>query len=89
MSPESAVQLVRQAVLVAFVLSSPLLLAAVLVGLAINLIQVATSMQDTAVSTVPRLAAMLAVFLLALPWMLNRLMTYASVLLADFTRYVR
>jgi flagellar biosynthesis protein FliQ len=89
MSPESALQLVRQAVLVAFALSLPMLLAAVVVGIIINLFQVATSMQDTAVATVPRLAAMLAVFLLALPWMLSRLMTYATVLFSDFGRYVR
>ena len=43
-----------------------------------NMIQIATSMQDSAFSTAPRLAAFLIGFVLLLPWMLSRLMAYTT-----------
>jgi flagellar biosynthetic protein FliQ len=54
-----------------------------------NLIQIATSMQDSAFSTAPRLAAFLIGFVLLLPWMMNRLMTYTTLILGDLGRYAK
>jgi flagellar biosynthetic protein FliQ len=59
------------------------------VGIAISLVQIATSMQDTAFSTVPRLIAFLAGILLLLPWMLQKIMSYTAALLGDLGRYAR
>jgi flagellar biosynthesis protein FliQ len=59
------------------------------VGVIINIVQVATSMQDSAVSTVPRLAAFLGALLLLLPWKTNRMMTYTASILGDLGRYAR
>ena len=42
----------------------------------ISLVQIATSMQDNAFSTIPRLIAFLVGLLLLLPWMLQRIMAY-------------
>jgi flagellar biosynthesis protein FliQ len=52
----------------------------------ISLVQIATSMQDAAFSTIPRLVAFL-VGLLLLPWMLQRSIGYTITLLGDFSRY--
>jgi flagellar biosynthetic protein FliQ len=89
MSPEAAVQIIRQALLTALWISAPLLLIAFLAGLVINIIQIATSMQDSAFSSIPRLAAFLIGFLILLPWMLNRLMTYTTVLFGDLAWHAR
>lgn len=89
MTPESAIHLFRQALLTATLLCTPLLLLAFVVGIAINLVQVVTSLQDTAFSTIPRLAAFLIGFLLLLPWMTNHLMTYTVMLFGDFARHAR
>jgi flagellar biosynthetic protein FliQ len=89
MSPEAAVQIIRQALVTALWISAPLLLIAFLAGLVINIIQIATSMQDSAFSTIPRLAAFLIGFLILLPWMLNRLMTYTTALFGDLARHAR
>ena len=51
--------------------------------------RVATSLQDSAFSTVPRLAVFLGGFLLLLPWMLSRLMSYTTSLFGDLGRYAR
>lgn len=72
-----------------FWLALPLLAIGFVVGIAISLLQIVTSMQDSAFSTVPRLAAFLVGLLLFLPWMLMRLMSYTTALLGDLGRYAR
>jgi flagellar biosynthesis protein FliQ len=89
MTPEAAVQLLKSTLLTAFWICAPLLLLAFVVGVVINLIQIVTSLQDSAFSTIPRLAAFLVGFLLLLPWMLNRLMSYTVVLFGDLARHAR
>ena len=89
MNPEFAVSLIRQALLLTLWLAAPLLLVGFVVGALVSLLQVATSIQDSSVGTVPRLAALLGAFLLLLPWMLSRLMTYCTGILGDVGRYAR
>jgi flagellar biosynthetic protein FliQ len=89
MTPESAVQLVRQMLLTALMLGAPILLLGFLVGVLINVVQVATSMQDSAFSAVPRLAAFLFGFLLLAPWMLRHICTYTVLLISSMSSYAR
>lgn len=89
MTPQLAVDIVRQALMTTFWLALPLLAIGFVVGVAISLLQIVTSMQDSAFSTVPRLAAFLVGLLLFLPWMLMRLMSYTTALLGDLGRYAR
>ena len=87
MTPEAVAHIISQALMTTFWISAPLLLIGFVVGLVINILQIATSLQDSAFSTIPRLAAFLAGFLLMLPWMMNRLMVYASSIFSDLGRY--
>lgn len=89
MTPEFVVQIIRDALLAAFWLCAPLLIISFALGIVINLIQIATSMQDPVFSTVPRLAACLVIFLLVMPWMLHRAASYAIAIFGDLTRYAR
>jgi len=89
MTPETVVQLIRQALMTTFWLAAPLLAIGFVAGLVISLVQIATSMQDNAFSTIPRLLAFLAGLLFLLPWMLQRTMSYTIFLLGDFARYAR
>jgi len=87
MTPDSVVEIVRQTLLTTFWLVAPILLIGFLTGIAVSLVQIATSMQDNAFSTVPRLVAFLAGFLLLLPWMLAKMVSYTSALLGNLGRY--
>ena len=89
MTPDTVVQILRQAMMTTFWLAAPLLAIGFIAGIVISLIQIATSMQDNAFSTIPRLAVFLAGLLLLLPWMLSRAMSYTVVLLGDLGRYAR
>jgi flagellar biosynthetic protein FliQ len=87
MTPEAAVHIIREALMAAFWLSAPLLLIGFAVGIAMNLIQVATSLQDSAFSTFPRLAAFLGSFVLLMPWMIKKLTIYATTVFTEIARY--
>jgi flagellar biosynthetic protein FliQ len=86
---EQVVQLSRQTVEAAFWVAMPVLLAAMVVGLLINIGQVMTSIQDATVSTVPRLAAVGAILFFLTPWMLHHLVTFTANLLGDFRVYTQ
>ena len=70
-----------------FWLSLPLLAIGFIVGIAISLVQILTSIQDTSFSAVPRLTAFLAAMLLAMPWMLAKLTAYTIALFGDLGRF--
>jgi flagellar biosynthetic protein FliQ len=89
MTPDGVVQIIRQALLVTFWLAAPLLAIGFIAGIVVSLVQIATSMQDNAFSTIPRLVAFLAGLLLLMPWMLQRIMTYTVSVLGDLSRYAR
>jgi flagellar biosynthetic protein FliQ len=89
MTPETVVQIIRQALMTTFWLAAPLLVIGFVADLLISLVQIATSMQDNAFSTIPRLVAFLAGLLFLLPWMLQRTMSYTITLFGDLGRYAR
>jgi flagellar biosynthetic protein FliQ len=72
-----------------FWISLPILTIGLLAGIVMSLVQIVTSMQDSAFSTVPRLIAFLFGLLLLLPWMLGRMISYTTTLLGDLGRYAR
>jgi flagellar biosynthesis protein FliQ len=89
MTPELAVQIFRQTLMETFWMSLPLLAIGLAVGIAVSLLQVLTSIQDTSFGAVPRLMAFLVGVLLMPPWMTSRLIAFTSLLLSDFGRYAR
>ena len=89
MTPESVVEIMRQALMTTFWLAAPLLAIGFIAGIAISIVQIATSIQDNAVSSIPRLTAFLAAILLLLPWMLQKMMAYAAAILGNLGRYAR
>lgn len=89
MTPEAVVQLVRQTLMTTFWLAAPLLAIGFVAGIAVSLVQIATSMQDNAFNTIPRLVAFLVGLLLLMPWMLARTISYATSILGDLGRYAR
>ena len=87
MTPDSVVHLVRETLIATFWLSAPLLAIGLVAGIIVSLLQIVTSIQDTAFSAVPRLAAFLVGIMLLLPWMLMKLMAYTTGILGNLSRF--
>ncbi len=89
MSADAVMTVFRDMLITTLWLSAPLLVVGFVAGIAISLVQVLTSIQDSAFGTVPRLLAFFAAALLAGPWMMHRLMAYTADIFANLGRYAR
>jgi flagellar biosynthesis protein FliQ len=78
MTAENVVELSRQAIWVMLEVGAPALLAALVVGVLVSLVQALTQVQETTLSFLPKLLAILVAQLLTLP--------FALTVLGDFTR---
>lgn len=80
MSPENAMTIGRQALEITFMLSAPLLLAALVTGLIVSIFQAATQINEMTLSFIPKLLVMFLVMVIAGPWMLSIMMDYMQQL---------
>lgn len=81
MDAQIAVDLGREAMWTALLIASPVLLAGLVVGLAIGLLQTLTQIQEQSVAFVPKIVAMFIVLSISLPWLLTRIVQYTNELI--------
>ena len=89
MSEEMILKLAKQTLETVLLVSSPMLGAGLVVGILISVVQIITSIHDTALSFVPRIVVTFLIFLIVFPWMMNTMVSYTHTLLASFQPYVR
>ena len=86
MTPDSlsdlAIGLGREAIWMSLLISAPVLLAGMVVGLVIGLLQAVTQIQEQTVAFVPKLAIMILVLSFTMPWLLSQMMQYTTDLIA-------
>ena len=80
MNAYDVIDLAREALIQAFFLAAPLLAVALLTSVLMGMLQTLTQVQDSAVSMVPRILAVLAALGICLPWMLDRIVEYSQTL---------
>ncbi len=76
MSESAALELGQQALQIALIVATPLLMASLVVGILVSLVQVATSLQDATLTFVPKIFAVGVVMLLLTSWMAGTLVDY-------------
>ena len=76
MTPEMVMNIGRQAIEMTLILSGPLLLAALVIGLIISIFQAATQINEQTLSFIPKLLGIFLVLILAGPWMLQMMVDY-------------
>lgn len=74
--------------LTALLIGSPILLAGVLIGLLIGLAQALTQIQDQTVAFVPKIVAMVAVLILCLPWLIQKMVEYSESLIVNIPKTI-
>ena len=80
MTPELVVQLARRSFEATLILSAPLLIFSLVVGLVISIFQAVTSINEATLSFVPKIVAVMVAMIIFFPWMIS----YMS----DFTREI-
>lgn len=83
MDADSVVQIGRQALEVTVLLSAPVLLASLAVGLLIAMFQAATQINEMTLSFVPKLMVVAAVLAIGGPWMLRQITGFTTKLMEN------
>lgn len=80
MTPETVMALAQHALTVTTMLAAPMLIAALIAGLAVGMIQAATQINEMTLSFIPKLLVLVATLFIAGPWMLKFLVSYTRQL---------
>ncbi len=78
--------LLRETVTIAFMVSSPFLLAALLIGLSISIFQTVTSINEQTLTFVPKIVGVLGTFALLFPWIMGTILEFAKRMLENIAR---
>jgi flagellar biosynthetic protein FliQ len=89
MTTEFVVHLFRETFYTALLVAAPILGVSLLIGLAISVLQAATSIQEFTLSFVPKLIAIAVVTVLMLPWMIDTLLGFTTNLFQQIPTLVR
>ena len=77
MSPEYAIGIGRETLFMTLSLAAPILCAGLIVGLVVAIFQAVTSVQEQTLSIIPKMVAVSVMLVIMMPWMLNRLLSFA------------
>jgi flagellar biosynthetic protein FliQ len=89
MSEELLLTLAKQSLQTLVWVSAPMLIAGMIIGVTISILQVITSIQDATLAFVPRALVVFTVFLLTIPWVVHKMVAYTTNLFSNFTVYIR
>jgi flagellar biosynthesis protein FliQ len=83
MTPESVMTIGQQAMELTLMVSAPLLLTALIIGLIVSIFQAATQINEMTLSFIPKLVGMFAVLIISGPWMIGILLDYMTRLFSS------
>jgi len=76
MTPESVVTLGQQAIELTLMISAPLLLSALLIGLVVSIFQAATQINEQTLSFIPKIVGIFVTLIIAGPWMITMMVDF-------------
>lgn len=89
MTEDIVIQLGQDALKTLAMLSAPLLLSTLVIGLIISIFQALTQINENTLTFVPKMAVIAIVLILAGPWMLDTISTYTTNLFDNIATIVR
>ncbi len=88
MNPEFAIDLLKSLILLALTIATPILLTAMVIGLAISLFQAVTTIHEQTLAFVPKALGVIAIMLLLLPWIVRTLMEFTTSVIMKMPQMV-
>jgi flagellar biosynthetic protein FliQ len=83
MTPQTVIALGQNALELTLMISAPLLLSALVVGLIVSVFQAATQINEMTLSFIPKLVAIFAALLLSGPWIITMMTDYMRRLITS------
>ena len=81
---DNAIDLIRETLTLMLLLAMPILSAALIVGLAVSVFQAVTQIQEQTLSFVPKIIGMGAMAIVAMPWLVKRIMEFSARMFSGF-----
>lgn len=82
MSPEFVVHLGKEAIFLMLLISAPMLIAGLVVGLGISILQAVTQIHEVTLTFIPKILAVSMALMMALPWMMQKMLDFMTMLMA-------
>lgn len=86
MNIEQVSDLLRHTIQVTLLVSAPMLMGALIVGLLVSLVQAATQLNEQTLTFVPKIVVVLGLLGLLFPWIMGTLVDFAGEVLAIAAR---
>ena len=88
MNPEFAVELLKNTVFQAVSLAAPILIVAMVLGLAVSLFQAVTTIHEQTLTFVPKALGIVALLIVLLPWMLRTTVEFTTIVIEKIPQMV-
>ncbi len=89
MTEDIVISLGRDAIWTTVLLSAPLLISALIVGLVVSIIQAVTQINESTLTFIPKMLTIVVVMIILAPWMTQMLTSYTTELFTSLPNYVR
>ena len=89
MTTEFAIELLKTMIYQALAIATPILVVAMIVGLAVSLFQAVTSIHEQTLTFVPKALAVIAILLLLMPWIMRSLIEFTTAVIQKMPQMVQ
>ena len=89
MNTDLIIGIASEAIKVTLLLSAPMLIVGLIVGLIVSIFQAVTQIQEMTLTFVPKIIAVMIALIIALPWMINLIVSYTQRLFSSIPMYIR
>lgn len=89
MSPDFVIGFGRQAIELCLMMALPMLGVGLGVGVVVSIVQAATQIQEQTLTFIPKIVCMFIALLVALPWMMERMVSFTRDVIINIPLYIR
>ncbi len=89
MTPDTITGLMAETIKITLLVSAPMLIVGLIVGVLISLFQAVTQIQEMTLVFVPKIVAVLITMIAALPWMIGMMVSYTQNLYTNIPLYIK
>jgi flagellar biosynthesis protein FliQ len=89
MNAEFAVELLKAMIYQALMIAAPILITAMVIGLAISLFQAVTTIHEQTLTFVPKALGIIGILLLLLPWIVRSLVEFTTSVIQKMPQMVQ
>jgi flagellar biosynthetic protein FliQ len=78
MTPEFVIDIARKAIQVTLLISAPMLLSGMIIGLMVSIFQAATQINEQTMTFIPKIVVVFLALLIFAPWIMETMITFTN-----------